>query len=176
MAEKCDSDLAVFGLADELEDEVLVLFTRGEFDAAGDIDGVGADDADGLADISGAETAGEKKVAIGMGGDEIAGDVPIQTVTRAAIGSGYASVEEDVRRCKRQGILRGFDAGDADGLDPAGKSGLSAKSRRRGTGRRRSIRPRGFSPTIPAGGSQPRRRGPRHFRVRGSMGSPRPAR
>ena len=61
------------------------------FDAAGDIDSVGADDADGFADIFGRETAGEDD-AIGLRGN--AGEVPVGGGACAAEVSGLRGVDQ----------------------------------------------------------------------------------
>ena len=68
-----------------------IFFAGAGFDAAGYVDGVGADVEDGFGDVFGGEAAG-KDDAVGFGG--AAGDLPIGALARAAVLAGFCGVEK----------------------------------------------------------------------------------
>ena len=77
---------------EELAEFGAIFFAGAGFDAAGDVDGVGANVEDGFGDVFGGEAAGEDD-AVGFCG--AAGDGPVGAVAGAAELAGFVGVEEE---------------------------------------------------------------------------------
>lgn len=102
-----------------------ILFPRAGFYAAGDVDGVGADDADGFGYVFRSESAGEDD-ALGLRGG--AGEMPVAGGAAATILAGSGGIEEEGGSATKAGKFRrggslpqaqGFDDGQSagDGVD-----------------------------------------------------------
>lgn len=72
-----------------------VFVAGGEFGAGGDIDGAGGDLGDGVGCVIGVESAGEDDGGVGVFGDEVAGDGPVEGLSGAAVVLAGRGVDEE---------------------------------------------------------------------------------
>src|SRR4051794_17258834 len=91
----CKRRKSFFGGGDKIAEFGGVFFAGGGFDAAGDVDGVGAGGEDSLGDVVGGEAAGEDEGKAEELVALVADRDPVERLAGAAVGVGGVGVEKD---------------------------------------------------------------------------------